>query len=50
MLLPLSWLVRVDDQPLHRQWVRDVAAALLARQQPCGAIQASDTDTSAKHL
>ena len=31
MLLPLAWLVRVDDTPLHRQWLGEVAAGLIAR-------------------
>ena len=39
MLLPLAWLVRLDNTTLHRQWVKDIAAVLLARQQRCGAIQ-----------
>ena len=38
VLLPLAWLVRVEDTAEHRKWVRDVAAVLLERQQPCGAI------------
>jgi hypothetical protein len=38
MLLPLAWLVRVDDSDLHRQWLRRMAEDLLARQNPCGAI------------
>ena len=39
MLLALAWLVRVEDTPLHRQWLSTVADDLLAAQQPCGAIQ-----------
>jgi hypothetical protein len=39
MLLPLSWLVRVADTPLHREWLSRVADDLLASQQPCGAIR-----------
>jgi hypothetical protein len=38
VLLPLAWLVRVEDTPEHRTWVRDTAAYLISRQQPCGAI------------
>ena len=38
MLLPLSWLVRVDDTPQHRQWLHTVAHDMLKRQDDCGAI------------
>lgn len=39
MLLPLSWLVRVDDTPEHRSWLRKMATDLLALQDECGAIR-----------
>ena len=39
ILLPLAWLVRVEDTPRHRQWLRTVAADLLATQDACGAIR-----------
>lgn len=39
MLLPLAWLVRVEDTAEHREWLRRVAADLLARQDACGAIR-----------
>jgi hypothetical protein len=39
MLLPLAWLVRVNDTAQHRAWLSTVADGLLARQRPCGAIQ-----------
>jgi hypothetical protein len=39
MLLCLSWLVRIDDTPVHREWLMTVARDLLKFQQPCGAIQ-----------
>ena len=39
MLLPLAFLVRVEDTPEHRQWLYRVASDLLVRMQPCGAIQ-----------
>jgi hypothetical protein len=39
MLLPLAWLVRVEDTPEHRAWLRRMAADLLATQDPCGAIR-----------
>ncbi len=37
-LLPLAWLVRVEDTPEHRRWLRTVAHDLLAAQDACGAI------------
>ena len=39
MLLCLSWLVRVEDTPEHREWLTRVASDLLAWQQPSGAIR-----------
>jgi hypothetical protein len=39
MLLPLSWLVRVDDTPEHRQWLMTIAGELLQFQDDCGAIR-----------
>jgi len=39
MILPLAWLVRVDDTPEHRQWLRFMADELLEKQDPCGAIR-----------
>ena len=38
MLLPLAWLVRVKDTPAHRRWLADMAAYVLADQDPSGAI------------
>jgi hypothetical protein len=38
MLLPLAWLVRVDDTPTHRGWLCRIAEELLGRQDACGAI------------
>ena len=38
MLLALAWLVRVEDTPLHREWIAQVSHDLLKNQQPCGAI------------
>ena len=37
MLLSLAWLVRVEDTPEHRSWLRKVVEDL--DQDPCGAIQ-----------
>ena len=39
MILPLAWLVRVEDTPEHRAWLRKAMDGLLKLQQPCGAIQ-----------
>ena len=39
MLLPLAWLVRVDDSAPHRKWLRSMAEELLAQQDACGAIR-----------
>jgi hypothetical protein len=38
MLLPLTYLVRIEDTPEHRQWLQQVAQDLLAQMQPSGAI------------
>jgi len=39
MLLALAWLVRVEDTPEHRVWLRRMAGELLATQDHCGAIR-----------
>lgn len=39
MILPLAWLVRVDDTPQHRQWLDMVVSRLLENQDACGAIR-----------
>ncbi len=39
MLLPLSWLLRVDDTPEHREWFELVVADVLAAQHASGAIR-----------
>ncbi len=39
LLLPLAWLVRVDDTPEHREWLRRIATDLVALQAPCGAVR-----------
>ena len=39
MLLALAWLIRVEDQPEYRQWLKQIAKDLLARQDECGAIR-----------
>lgn len=50
MLLALAWLVRVEDTPIHRQWLMKVAADLLKNQQPCGAIPEELSRASSGHF
>ena len=38
-LLPLAWLVRVDDTPEHREWLARMVNDLLTDQVECGAIR-----------
>ena len=38
MLLPLAWLIRVDDTTEHREWLRLIKEYVLEHQEPCGAI------------
>jgi len=39
MLLPLAWLVRVDDRPEHRAWLKQLATDMERCQDACGAIR-----------
>lgn len=39
MLLPLAWLVRLEDTEEHRAWLKKVAEGLLALQDASGAIR-----------
>ncbi|MPY89991.1 MAG: hypothetical protein GEU99_18970 [Luteitalea sp.] len=39
MLLPLAWLVRLEDTPEHRAWLQLIARDLLALQDESGAIR-----------
>ncbi|MFI4875201.1 MAG: discoidin domain-containing protein [Blastopirellula sp. JB062] len=39
MLLPLAWLIRVDDLPEHRAWLKRIASDLIACQDESGAIR-----------
>ena len=39
MLLPLSWLVRVEDTEEHRQWLDKMASELLKFQDGCGGLR-----------
>ncbi len=46
MLLPLAWLIRIEDTEEHRTWLKHVADDLLVSQDECGAIreQLGDAD------
>lgn len=39
MILPLAWLVRVEDTPEHREWLDTIVSDLLKNQVECGAIR-----------
>ena len=39
MILPLAWLVRVEDTEEHRRWLDTVVSKLLESQVECGAIR-----------
>jgi hypothetical protein len=39
MLLPLAWLIRVDDRPEHRAWLRQIVGDIARYQDACGAIR-----------
>lgn len=39
MLLPLAWLIRMEDTPEHRGWLKRIASDLLENQAACGAIR-----------
>ncbi len=39
MILPLAWLVRIQDTPRHRKWLNEVVSGMLKYQAPCGAIE-----------
>lgn len=50
MLLPLAWLVRVEDTPEHREWLRQIKNYVLAAQHASGAIrQRVIHETTANH-
>lgn len=46
MILPLAWLVRVEDTPEHREWLDIVAGRFLENQDACGAIREELGDAS----
>ena len=39
MLLPLSWLLRLEETPTHRKWLQTLLMDLLKGQADCGAIR-----------
>jgi hypothetical protein len=39
MLLPLAWLVRIEDTAEHREWLRRIASEILRVQDASGAIR-----------
>jgi len=39
LMLPLAWLVRVEDTPEHREWLRRIVGDFLKSQAPCGAVR-----------
>lgn len=43
-LLPLAWLIRIEDTPEHRGWLRRVAEDLLATQDASGALRETIED------
>ena len=46
MLLPLAWLIRVDDRPQHRAWLKRIADDMQKCQDSCGAIREELGDLS----
>jgi hypothetical protein len=50
MVLPLAWLIRVEDTPEHRDWLKRVTDDLLRNQQPCGAIPEQLSSNSGGHF
>jgi len=39
MLLPLAWLIRIDDRPEYRRWLRQIADDIENRKNESGAIR-----------
>ena len=39
MVLPLAWLVRIEDTPEHRGWLDTIVQKILENQDACGAIR-----------
>ncbi len=49
MLLPLAFLMRAEDTPEHREWLRFMCGETLAHMVPCGAFQDYVTQPSGKY-
>jgi hypothetical protein len=49
ILLPLAWLVRVDDTPEHRAWLDRIAKDLIATQHASGALPENLKGTGGGH-
>jgi hypothetical protein len=49
ILLPLAWLVRVEDTPEHRAWLGRIANDLIATQHACGALPENLKGTGGGH-
>ncbi|MGB7156567.1 MAG: hypothetical protein WBD40_00790 [Tepidisphaeraceae bacterium] len=49
ILLPLAWLVRVEDTPEHRGWISTIAKDLIASQHPSGALPENLKGTGGGH-
>ncbi len=39
MLLPLAWMIRLDETPQHRAWLEQIADDMMEDQVACGAIR-----------
>ena len=39
LMLPLAWLVRVDDTQEHREWLKRIVGDFLKSQASCGAVR-----------
>lgn len=50
MLLCLAWLVRLEDTPEHRGWLKRVATDLIQRQQPNGALREQFNTSAPGHF
>src|SRR5688572_20535897 len=49
ILLPLAWLVRVEDTPQHHAWLGQIANDLIATQHACGALPENLKGTGGGH-
>ncbi len=49
MILPLAWLVRIQDTKQHREWLKFMVTELLAYQVDCGAIEEQIGENKGKY-